>query len=180
MTVGVTGLPAGILQGTVTRVSADGSVDIRYSDGQIQTGVSAALLQASVPALVSSNTKPELTSRKRPLAAAPSTASNDDLTSKQLRRMQRNRESAQQSRERKKAYIDELEVKVQVLTTSLQELERENARLKIESTLRAAEPNRAVSDLCVPESAIAPRSQDMICPPEDGTCPSEDGICPPD
>ena len=56
---------------------------------------------------------------------------------KRLKRMRRNRESAALSRSRKKAYVEELESKVEELQRALQVLQAENARLLHE---RARQP----------------------------------------
>lgn len=58
----------------------------------------------------------------------------DPTEEKHLKRMRRNRESAALSRNRKKAYIEELEAKVAKLTSTVQELTSENTALKQECT----------------------------------------------
>uniref|UniRef100_A0A7S0NNZ0 BZIP domain-containing protein n=1 Tax=Calcidiscus leptoporus TaxID=127549 RepID=A0A7S0NNZ0_9EUKA len=64
---------------------------------------------------------------------------NDPAEEKRLKRMRRNRESAAMSRNRKKAYIEELETKVTSLTSMVQALQSENWALKEENNaLRAA------------------------------------------
>ena len=57
----------------------------------------------------------------------------DPLEQKRLKRMRRNRESAAMSRNRKKAYIEELEAKVSVLKASVHQLQSENWALKQEA-----------------------------------------------
>lgn len=65
-------------------------------------------------------------------------ANMDPTEEKRLKRMRRNRESAAMSRNRKKAYIEELESKVKSLGSSLSLLQSENWALKQENTaLRA-------------------------------------------
>lgn len=65
-------------------------------------------------------------------------SSLDPTEEKRLKRMRRNRESAAMSRNRKKAYIEELETKVACISNSLSMLQGENGRLKEENaTLRA-------------------------------------------
>ena len=59
----------------------------------------------------------------------------DPLEEKRLKRMRRNRESAAMSRNRKKAYIEELEAKVAALSNSVQQLQSENWTLKQECAL---------------------------------------------
>jgi len=59
-------------------------------------------------------------------------ASNDPAEEKRLKRMRRNRESAAMSRNRKKAYIEELEAKVNSLTSMVTALQNENWALKEE------------------------------------------------
>ena len=54
----------------------------------------------------------------------------DPLEEKRMKRMRRNRESAAMSRNRKKAYIEELEAKVAALKASVQQLQSENQTLK--------------------------------------------------
>jgi len=56
--------------------------------------------------------------------------SGDPLEQKRLKRMRRNRESAAMSRNRKKAYIEELEAKVAALKASVHQLQSENQTLK--------------------------------------------------
>ena len=81
---------------------------------------------------------------------------------KRLKRMRRNRESAALSRSRKKAYVEELETKVEELQGALQALQAENARLLHErarqSALTAVQPPAATAD--VGPTPTAPAQED--------------------
>lgn len=57
-------------------------------------------------------------------------SSLDPAEAKRIKRMRRNRESAAMSRERKKAYIEELETKLAQLAATVQELQTENDVLR--------------------------------------------------
>ena len=58
--------------------------------------------------------------------------SSDAAEEKRLKRMRRNRESAAQSRNRKKQYVEELEAQVQQLEDAVNGLHNENCELRRE------------------------------------------------
>jgi len=62
----------------------------------------------------------------------PNDMSGDATEEKRLKRMRRNRESAAMSRNRKKAYIEELETKVTTLASTVQQLQSDNRALQQE------------------------------------------------
>jgi len=72
--------------------------------------------------------------KKRPADDSnPDSGSEDsleNLEAKKLKRMRRNRESAAQSRERKKTYISTLEAKLAVLSATMESLRAENESLR--------------------------------------------------
>ena len=76
--------------------------------------------------------------------------SGDPLEQKRLKRMRRNRESAAMSRNRKKAYIEELEAKVAALKASVQQLQSENQTLKQECSSTPASAAAAVAGAAAP------------------------------
>merc|ERR1719378_1643258 len=65
-------------------------------------------------------------------------AGMEPAEAKPMKRMRRNRESAAMSRERKKAYIEELELKLASLNSTVEQLRCENEALRAGRGLPAA------------------------------------------
>jgi len=76
--------------------------------------------------------------------------SGDPLEQKRLKRMRRNRESAAMSRNRKKAYIEELEAKVAALKASVHQLQSENQTLKQDCSSTPASAVAAAAGAAAP------------------------------
>jgi hypothetical protein len=95
--------------------------------------------------------------------------SGDPLEQKRLKRMRRNRESAAMSRNRKKAYIEELEAKVAALKASVHQLQSENQTHKqscSSTPASAAGADETVTTSVVvasPPSASRRRNLEMTC-----------------
>ena len=121
--------------------------------GKSGVGVKRSLPAAAVPAAApAAPVKQESELGLKPLVSCPANedgadvsdaegncegegeGSGDPLEQKRLKRMRRNRESAAMSRNRKKAYIEELEAKVAALKASVHQLQSENWTLKQESS----------------------------------------------
>lgn len=97
----------------------------------------------------------------------------DPAEEKRLKRMRRNRESAAMSRNRKKAYIEELEAKVAALSSSVQALQSENWTLKQECALFRS---RAGADAVAPE--VLPSGASSNVTPEDDLSLSLEPLVP--
>ena len=67
----------------------------------------------------------------------------DSAEEKRLKRMRRNRESAAQSRNRKKAYVDTLEADIRALKTTINQLNQENYELRKEQARLTGGPEPA-------------------------------------
>lgn len=88
--------------------------------------------------------------------------SGDPLEQKRLKRMRRNRESAAMSRNRKKAYIEELEAKVAALKASVHQLQSENHTLKQECSSTAPTSAAAAAATPAPLQAACSSSDFLV------------------
>lgn len=70
----------------------------------------------------------------------------DSAEEKRLKRMRRNRESAAQSRNRKKAYVDTLEADIRALKTTINQLNQENYELRKEQARLTGGPEPAAPE----------------------------------
>jgi len=113
--------------------------------GERAASTAASTLPAAKPAVSADADK----KREREIekeGSGEEEGSGDPADEKRLKRMRRNRESAAMSRNRKKAYVEELEAKVAALSQTLQTLQAENRALKQECANYLAEPGSVLVD----------------------------------